>query len=96
MQRARKHGPKALFSRREFPTTSTTRLRVGTRGFERVGNQENCATENQARLFRSQGDRYVASAFADDGVGREEPVELARVHMRTDMDVSEEYRSSLV
>ena len=98
VQRARAHGAKALFSRREFPTTSTsvsTQLRPGTRGFHLVNDREITA-QNQARLCRSQGDMYSASAYANDGMEREEPIELGRVHVRIDMDRRENYRGSAV
>ena len=72
-----------------------TRPYPATRGFERL-RDNGSKSQGLASILVTQGGEYSASASANHGTGLQEPVEMTHVHIRTDMDVSENYVGSPV
>ena len=106
VQRVRKQGLKGLFTRRVYasgsagdsePAPHRARPHVASRGFERI-KDNSMKLHHPAKSLVTRDDQCSASASAsaNHGMQAQEAVEMSRVHVRIDVDVSEDYTGSPV
>ena len=98
IQRGRLHGPKSLFTRREYAKSSgspgkmrpSSALVHGNGGFHRMGDNGILSSVDD-QLVTGQGGIYSVGATVAQQSG-EHDIPLGQVHMRRDIDVTDDER----
>lgn len=98
IQRGRLHGPKSLFTRREYAVNPGSRAKTrpssalvyGKGDFHRMGENGTLSSVDD-QLITGQGGMYSVDASTAEQFG-ERVIAFGQVHMRHDIDVTEDER----